>query len=168
MELCCPCNFIKIEDFYPRVPLSENVESGNILIAIAETQQKYIRPIFCPDLYEELCAQIQAETLSDANEQLLCYIRDIHVRYAFADFIFLQPVRITKESIVRKVSDESEFVDFEVIEKYSQFWRMQAQNYIKPMTDWMDDNTALNPLFDRTACSDCKDSSTSTNSFGFI
>ncbi len=167
MSNCCNCLFIKVEDFYTRVPMSENIDSQNILIAIRETQIKFIKPLFCEDLYNEICEQILNGYISDANAELLCYIKDIHVRYAFGDFLFIHPMRVTKESVVRKVSDESEFVDFSTIEKHAKYWRLQAMDYIKPMYDWMDDNIALNAAFDRSAGSDCEGHNVSDD-FGII
>jgi len=84
----------------------------------------------------------------------MCYIKDIHVRYAFADFLRIQPIRITKESVVRKVSNESEFVSFEENANLSKWWRDQASNYIRPMRKFMEDNESINPLY--KPCSDCE------------
>lgn len=151
---CCNCEFITIEDFYGRTNLSENVDATNLAIAIRETQIKYIKPLFCEALYEQLCEQVGDETLSAINAELMCYIKDIQVRYAFADFLRIQPIRITKESVVRKVSNESEFVSFEENANLAKWWRDQASNYIEPLRKFMKDNLTSNPLFDD--CSDCE------------
>lgn len=155
MPSCCPCLFIEQADFYGRVPLPTNVDDENIQIAIQESQKKWIEPLFCEGLYEELCEEIALGYFTPVNEELLCFIKDIHVRYAFADFLFLQPVRITKESIVRKVSNESEFVDFDTIQKHAQYWRLQAENYVHDMRKFLKDHRDDNPLYDN--CNDCED-----------
>lgn len=140
MSSCCPCIFIQPSDFYSIVNLSQTVEGASLDIAIRETQVKYIEPLLCEDLYDELCVQIAEDSLTELNEELLCKIKEVHVRYAFADFIFLHPLRITKESIVRKVSDESEFVSSEENAKLSQYWRMQAANYVSKLKEFLKDN----------------------------
>lgn len=156
MPNCCDCYFIEVQDFYGRTNLSENVDATNISIAIRETQIKYIKPLLCESLYDELCTQINDESLSAINAELMCYIKDIHVRYAFADFLRIQPIRITKESVVRKVTDESEFVSFEENANLAKWWRDQASNYIKPMRDFLKDNEASNALYGD--CTDCDSS----------
>lgn len=155
MPNCCDCYFIEVQDFYGRTNLSENVDATNISIAIRETQIKYIKPLLCESLYDELCTQINDESLSAINAELMCYIKDIHVRYAFADFLRIQPIRITKESVVRKVTDESEFVSFEENANLAKWWRDQASNYIRPMRKFMEDNVSSNVLYGD--CTDCSD-----------
>lgn len=154
-------------DFYGRVPMPNNVDEMNIDIAIQETQKKYIEPLFCDALFEEICEEVNLGYFTPINETLLCYIKDIHVRYAFADFLFLQPVRVTKESIVRKVSDESEFVDFDTIQKHAQYWRMQAENYVRDLTKFLKDNVDSNPLY-ANDCNTCEDINHDSEDWGFL
>ena len=154
MANCCNTNFIEISDFYGITNLSENVDATNLAIAIRETQIKYIKPLFCTELYDELVTQVDSDSLSTINAELMCYIKDIQVRYAFADFLRIQPIRITKESVVRKVTNESEFVSFEENANLAKWGRDQASNYIRPMRKFMEDNVASNALYGD--CSDCE------------
>lgn len=167
MADCCPCDFIQVGDFQGRVPMPSNVASDDIMFYVREAQIAFIKPLLCKELYEELCAQISEDDVSEANGQLLCYIRDIHVRYAFSDFLLHHPVRVTAASVVRKVADESEFVSEDYIKTIAKDWRLKAQNYVDPMYDWMKDNIDLNPLFDKGACGDCEIKS-SGSGFGII
>jgi len=165
MANCCDCTFIEIADFYPITNLSENVDERNLGIAIRETQIKWIKPLFCTELYDELCTQVDTDSLSAINAELMCYIKDIHVRYAFADFLRIQPIRITKESVVRKVSNESEFVSFEENASLAKWWREQAENYILPLRTFMQDNESSNPLF---ICTDTCDSTSEDSDWGIF
>lgn len=166
MASCCKCLFIEQADFYGRVPLPTNVDDENIQIAIQNTQKKYIEPLFCEALYEEICEEVNLGYFTPINEELLCYIKDIHVRYAFADFLFLQPVRVTKESVVRKVSNESEFVDFDTIQKHAQYWRMEAENYVKDLKNFLKDNITSNALY-ANDCHTC-DEDFDSEDWGFL
>ena len=152
---CCNCQFITQTDFYGIVPLSRNIESEDIEIAIKNTQITYINQLLCQDLFDELCQQITDEDISIANEELLCYLRKVHVCYAFGDFLFFHPVQVTKESVVRKVTDESEFVDFDTNEKQASYWRQIAKNYAREMFEWLKLNENLNPLYDQASCNNC-------------
>ena len=154
---CCKCQFIQQENFYGVVPLSRNVESQNIDIAINNTQVKYINPLLCQDLFDELCQQIEDDELTAANEALLCYLEKVHVCYAYADLLFFHSVQVTKESVVRKFTDESEFIDFDTNAKQADYWTNMARNYANEMFEWMKNNIDLNPLFDQSNCNDCED-----------
>ena len=154
---CCKCQFIQQEKFYGIVPLSRNVESQNIDIAINNTQVKYINPLLCQDLFDELCQQIEDDELTAANEALLCYLEKVHVCYAYADLLFFHSVQVTKESVVRKFTDESEFIDFDTNAKQADYWTNMARNYANEMFEWMKNNIDLNPLFDQSKCNDCED-----------
>lgn len=153
---CCKCQFIQQVDFYGVVPLSRNVESENIDIAINNTQVKYINPLLCQDLFDEICQEIEDEDISVANQALLCYLKKVHVCYAYADLLFFHSVQVTKESVVRKFTEESEFIDFDTNAKQADYWTNMARNYSNEMFEWMKLNIDLNPLFDQTKCNDCE------------
>jgi len=63
---CCGCQFITQTDFYGIVPLSRNVESEDIEIAIKNAQITYINQLLCQDLFDELCQQITDEDIRNA------------------------------------------------------------------------------------------------------
>ena len=153
---CCKCYFISLSDFVNRVPIGESIANSAMAPSIELSQIKYIKPLLCDDLYNELCEQINSDTLTDANYDLLCYVKDVHVRYAFADFIFRHPMKVTKESVVYKVSDESQFVDYTVIEKQSNQYRVDAQTYANLLIEFLKDNLATYPLWESSNCNNCK------------
>lgn len=153
---CCKCLFISASDFVGRVPDISSVDNRVLTPSIELTQIQYIKPILCEDLYDELCEQINSDTLTDANYDLLCYIKDVHVRYAFADFIYKHSVKVTKESVVRKVSDESEFVDFEVISRQANQYRLDAQTYADLLVKFLQQNESDYPLWRESDCNKCK------------
>lgn len=153
---CCKCYFISLSDFAGRVPIGDSISNTAVAPSIELSQLKYIKPLLCDDLYDELCEQINSDTLTDANYDLLCYVKDVQVRYAFADFIFRHPMRVTKESVVYKVSDESQFVDYTVIEKQSNQYRVDAQTYANLLLEFLKDNSATYPLWESSDCNHCK------------
>lgn len=152
---CCNCTIVTQSDFYGIVPLSRNVESENVEIAINNARVSYLKDLLCQELFDELCAEIEANEISQSNEELLCYLKKVWVCYAFADLMFFHPVQVTKESVVRKVTDESEFVDFATNEKQADYWRQIGKNYANDMYQWLKDNIALNPLYDQDECNGC-------------
>jgi hypothetical protein len=154
---CCNCTIITQTDFYGIVPLSKNVESENIDIAINNSRATYMNDLLCQALFDELCEQISTNTLTNSNEELLCRLKKVMVCYAFADLMFFHPVQVTKESVVRKVTEESEFVDFDTNEKQAMYWRQIGKNYANEMFSWLKLNINLNPLYNQELCNDCND-----------
>lgn len=163
MFSCCDCPFISQDDFAGRVPIDENIRSENIEIAIRETQITYIKPIMCAALYDELCQQIKDGTLSYINQELMCYIIEVHVRYAFGFFMFIHPLRVTKESIVRKAVDESEFMDDGSVKDRSMAWKRQAELWLAELKNFMKNNIESNALYDIYNCGDCKSNNNQQN-----
>jgi hypothetical protein len=148
------------------VPIgTHNIQNNQIAPSIELTQLQYIQPLLCDDLYDELCNQINNDTLTEANTALLCYIKDIHVRYAFADFIYRHPIRVTAESVVRKVSDESEFVDFLTIEKQANQYRLDAGIFESLMIKFLQDNEDTYPLWKNSDCNKCRINSRKVGGF---
>ena len=149
---CCKCQLINMSDFVSRVALPESIDGKKVNIAIQETRfiiEKYI----CDDLYNELCDQIDADDLSPLNEELLCMIKDIWVRYAYGELYSLNVMTLSKENVVRKFSEASEPVSFSEAEKMANYWRMKAENYISTMVKFLKDNEAENVLYQ--GCNNC-------------
>lgn len=152
---CCKCFFISASDFPGRVITSENVPDSYLTPSIELAQIVFIKPLLCDDLYNEICEEVELGYISAANEALLCYIRDVQVRYAFADFLMKHTTKVTKESVVRKVADESEFVPYDQIEKVAKQYRLDADNYSDIMIQFLKDNSDTYPLWSNSRCGGC-------------
>ena len=153
---CCNCSFISLSDFVGQVVIDENIPEDYITPSIQLTQLTFIKPLLCKDLYEDLCSEIESGNISQAYQDLLCKIKPVHVRYAFSDFIYKHPVKVTRESVVRKVADESEFVPFDNIRELSKQYRLDAETYAAELIQFLEDNIADYPLWESGDCNDCK------------
>lgn len=151
---CCKCLLITQEDFYKYVPLTQNVSYDSLFIAINNAQDKYINNLLCQELFDVLCAEYAAGTLNELNAQLVCLIQKAHVMFAFADFLFFHPIIVTKESVVRKFSDESEFVDFDTNEKQQRYWIAQAEIIVGQIRAFIKLHSDI-PLYSES-CTDCE------------
>lgn len=171
--MSCNCYFISVSDFAPDVPMPSDVDTDKLAGPIIDTQETFIRPLLCDDLYDELCTQVAAGTLTAANQTLLDdYIKPVHIRYAFADFLFRHPMTVTKESIVRKISTESELVDMEYINKVIEKYNSYGQTFASKLINFLKDNEDTYPLWDNCRCSeddeDCYEDNVDTNWTGFF
>lgn len=153
MSDCCNCYFLTRAQFAPEISMPENIDDARVLPSIIDTQETFIRPLLCEDLYDEICQQIKDDEVTEANEDLLCYIRATHKRYAFADFLQRQQIVVVKESIVRKVSNESEFVDTDSIANNIRLYMNHAQTYAGRLIKFLRDNADTYPLWANCRCS---------------
>lgn len=151
---CCKCILITQEDFYKYVPLTRNVLYDDLFIAINNAKDKYIDSLLCQELYDLLCAEYESDTLSTLNAELVCLIQKAWTIFAFADFLFFHPIIVTKESVVRKFSDESEFVDFDTNEKQQRYWIAQGEITVAKIRAFIKAN--INEPFYNQSCFDCE------------
>lgn len=162
----CNCTLIALEDFIGPTPMPENIDSKRVLPSVLDVQETYIRPLLCDDLYDEICEQKSAGTLTALNQTLLDdYIKPVLIRYAFGDFLKRQSITVTKESVVRKMSDESEFPDFAAVKELAKTYFDYGQTYAAKLTEYLDDNSDDYPLW--CGSDDCDDFSVS-NFSGFF
>lgn len=162
---CCNCSFISPSDFPGRVVLDQNIPNEYIEPSIQLTQLTFIKPLLCKDLYEDLCSEVNAGYISPAYQALLCYIREVHVRYAYSDFLFKHSFRTTKESIVRKVANESEFVPFADLITVAKQYKLDAQTYAGELIQFLKDNEETYPLWSSSPCNQCDQRSNNTGGF---
>ena len=151
MSSCCDCNLITQTDFFGIVDIPTNIDSVKLNIAIRETKINVKRYI-CPELWDELCQQIADEELTELNEGLLCKIKDVWIRYAYAELLENNTITLTTDGVVRKFSDESEQVSFDNATKHANKWRMFGNNYIKELKQYLSDNKDANELYMNCHC----------------
>ena len=94
-----------------------NVDDKYVAITIEDCQKMHIRPILGTALYDEIAAQILANTVTSANQALLNnYIQDALKYWILVEGIDLFIYKITNKSISKKNSDNSQPIeDLEVI-----------------------------------------------------
>ena len=151
MPNCCDCNLITQSDFFGIVDIPTNIDNVKLNIAIRETKINVKRYI-CPELWDELCQQIEDDELTALNEGLLCKIKDVWIRYAYAELLENNTITLTTDGVVRKFSDESEQVSFDNATKHANKWRMFGNNYIIELKKYLSDNKDANELYMNCHC----------------
>lgn len=163
---CCQCNFINRSDFQTfDLELPENISERKVNSAIRETRFIILKYI-CPDLWDELCEQIEDDDLTPENEGLLCLIKGIWTRYAFGELYSMNVMQLSKENVVRKFSDQSEAVSFSEAEKMANYWRFKAENFISDLLKYLKDNESENDLYKQCNICGNSDSKAGTSYWG--
>lgn len=150
-ENCCDCNLITQADFKGVVSIPANIDGEKLNISIRESKA-YVKKYICDDLWNELCQQIEDNELTTLNEILLCKLKDIWVRYAYAELLENNCIQLTTAGVVRKISDESENVSFDNASKYANKWRMYGKNYVHYLKEFLKENKDENPLYTECYC----------------
>ncbi len=151
MSNCCDCILITQSDFFGVVDIPENIDQLKLNIAIRETKVN-VKKYICSELWNELCQQIEDNELTELNEGLLCKIKAVWIRYAYAELLENNGITLTQDSVVRKFADESDPAPSEAIYKHANKWRMFGNNYVSELKKYLKDNKDANDLYMSCYC----------------
>lgn len=142
--------FLSSSKFKDITPISENVRVGDkIDTVIWEAQHRYIKPILCASLYDEITTQINDNTLSDANRTLLQdYIQPALAFYTYYLLLPYSWVKVREAGPTNSQGDNYVVVGRNDVEylrdtalSSAQEWALRAQEYI-------DDNKSDFPSYE--------------------
>lgn len=157
-----PCRtlFISQEDFKDRVELSANLLSKHIIPSIALVQDRYMKKILCLDFYNELLEQVEAETLTEANETLIDdYIKPAMVYRSYARYLGSANVFSAPSGIRKFVEENSEAATPADLALPIKQADSDALYYERELTQFLEDNKDDYPTW-RDNCSCVKKSIT--------
>lgn len=156
--MACRTLFISQEDFKDRVDLSDNVLSKYILPNIASVQDRYIKKILCKDFYDELIEQVDADTLTSANETLVDdYIKPAMVFRAYARYIATANIYNTASGFRKFREDNSDIAENSDMTALLSQAESDAMYYEKELYDYLENNEDDYPTYrDNCKCSKTK------------
>jgi len=127
--------------------LTKHISAESILPHIDESQDLIIRPLLRDDLYNELCTQIDSDTLTEANTALLAHVQQCHIYHAFARYVRWGNLQSTPTGIKKKHSDESEFPSGSEVSNLHATAKQDAEIYETRLLEYLNDNSANYPLW---------------------
>lgn len=129
-------------------PLDDNIDSKLIRTAIREAQDIYIRDLIGSGVYNQLCEQIIASTVSADNETLLKqYIQPCmkyYVLYESAQTLSFQAVN---KGIVTRSSEWQQPAEITAITELMNKWKDRGEYYAQRLKDYLCENHAIYPLY---------------------
>jgi len=126
------------------VPISKNVTIENSVDAtLWEAQKRFIKPILCDEYYDELIEQINTDTLTVDNRNLLeNYVQDCHAWYTYYILLPFIWVKVRDAGTVNQVGDNYSTVSREDVKyltrnalEYAQSAAIRLKKELETNTD---------------------------------
>jgi len=156
--------FITDADFYEVVPVSKNTDvTASILQMILQSQENYILPIICYDMYDELQLEINTNTVTADNLTLLSYIKQPLAWFTLYEAYPFIWSKAREMGVVKQKNDSVEAVELSDITYLRGQAYKNAQKGIEKLTRYICNNRALYPLIKVITCNSCGVCSTSCN-----
>lgn len=128
--------------------LENNVDDKLISQTILMVQDIQLQQILGSDLYNEICTQINASTLSVANQTLLDeYIRDFIINATISEGAIVFNYRFSNKGVVTQNSENQQPVTQRELELIEQKWGRMAEFYAKRLSGYLTQNSASYPLW---------------------
>ena|SRR5689334_12177482 len=140
--------FVSEEYLKENTPLDSNVDPKVLRMAMREAQEVFIRDIIGSGLYNELCDQINADTLSTDNENLLVsYIRPCQKYYILYDSAHALSFQLVNKGVVTRNSDFQQPADIQAITTLMNSWKDKAEYYAQRIREFLLENITTYPLY---------------------
>jgi hypothetical protein len=149
--------FINEQQLKDIAPISTNVTiTSPTKQMILDAQRKYIYPIICQDMYEQLQLEIETNTVTAANLALLTNIKYCLAYYALYMALPFYKLRVREQGPGNQTGDNMVNADLEEfkylrqqITQSAEIWQINLQNFIE-------DNSVDYPLISSCGCAKCK------------
>lgn len=147
---------ITIDDFKRKADLSANIHTDKIKAQIGPTQEMFVLKILCQELYDELIEEFAASDLSEANTDLLPYVKDFLIYKTYSRYTVTANVSSTAAGFVSHKDDISEIANPDQMkairmqaESDANFYQDRLVNFLKKNEDtytlWRDSQCNCNP-----------------------
>lgn len=156
--------FITDADFYSVAPVSQNTDvTASILQMILQSQENYILPIICNDMYDELQLQINTNTLTVDNIDLLSYIKSPLAWFTLYEAYPFIWAKAREMGVVKQKNDSVEAVDLTDVTYLRGQAYKNAKKGVERLVNYICNNKALYPLIKVISCNSCGTCSTGCN-----
>lgn len=144
---------ITIEDFKNRASISPNILTETFKQSAGKEQQKYAKKILCKALYEEILEQIDADTLTPANEELVDdYLKDYLVYKIYADYVITANFLATPSGFRIQTDQTSTVVTDEQMSTITSKAKEDANYFQDELVNFLTCNSTNYPLWASSRC----------------
>lgn len=128
--------------------LENNVDDKLISQTILMVQDIQLQQILGSDLYNEICTQINASSITAANLTLLNeYIRDFIINATIAEGAIVFNYRFSNKGVVTQNSENQNPVSQRELDLIEQKWGRMAEFYAKRLNGYLTENSFTYPLW---------------------
>lgn len=140
--------FLTPEYLKENSPIDENVDENLLKTAMKDAQELYIKDLIGSGLYDALCTQIDAATVTAANATLLqTYIAPCLVNYIMYESAEMVSYQFLNKGISTRNSDNSNTADINQITTLMNRWKDKAEAYGNKLQAFLFANPSDYPLF---------------------
>lgn len=128
--------------------IDENIDAKLIQNAIREAEDMHIHPILGTALFNELKTQINAGSVSSANDTLLAdYIKWSLIYWTMYEGVDIFTYKIRNKGIYKQTSENSTPIDLEETKRLMDNFLNKAEWYSQRLTNYLLENQATFPLY---------------------
>lgn len=128
--------------------VNDNADMKVITPIIFAVQDFKIHPLLGSDLFDEICGQIDSNTVTAANQMLLNnYVLPCLVMYTLCDISPAMKYRYMNKGVMVKNSENSSAADLQEIGFMMDFWKNKAEEYAERATKFLCKNSTTYPLY---------------------
>jgi hypothetical protein len=140
--------FMTEEYLKENTPIDDNMDAKLLKTAMREAQDIYIRDLIGSGIYDELCTQITAGTVTADNSTLLKqYIQPCLKYFVLYESAQTMSFQLVNKGIVTRNSEWQSPADINSITALMTKWRDKGEYYAKRLQDYLCEYHATYPLF---------------------
>lgn len=140
--------FITEKYLKENTPLDDNIDSKLLATAMREGQDIYIRDIIGSGVYDELCDQVNADTVTADNSILIKqYIQPCLKYYVLYESAHTLSFQLVNKGVITRNSEFSQQADINAVSELMNKWKDRAQYYGERLQRFLCANTTLYPLY---------------------
>jgi len=150
--------------------INDNTDSKILQPILLLVQDKYLHTILGTDLFNDIAAEIEAESVSASNQTLLDnYVLPLVLWYTLFESTPAFKYRYMNKGVMVKNSENSSAADLSEIKFLMDKWEANAKMYAERTTNFLDANTTTYPLYcSNTDCDDIKPNKTNYRTSIFL
>jgi hypothetical protein len=160
--------FITKEDMQDwAAEVSDNLDEKYWQPAAKSVQESKIRMRLGSPLYDQLYEQVKNNTVTPDNQKLLEKIKQPEIYYTLSLAVYNVQYRIEGSAILTNTPEGTEVTDKEIIDARSQSYNQQGIDAAEVLTQFLNDNHELYPLYPFQDCRQKAKESVGDLDFGF-
>jgi len=149
--------FINEQQLKDIAPISTNVTiTSPTKQMILDGQRKYIYPIICQDMYEQLQLEIETNTVTVVNQTLLTNIKYCLAYYTLYMALPFYKIRVREQGPGNQTGDNMINADLEEFKYLRQQVTQSAEIWEINLRNFIEDNKVDYPLIESCGCAKCK------------
>jgi hypothetical protein len=140
--------FISLSVLKDNSVINENVDSKLLLPTLIMVQDVYLKGVIGKELYQELCTEIDAESVSTDNVTLIeDYIQPYLINKLVSECVIDTNYKIRNKALMVSSSDNAQPLDATGMTIIQQKYRNIAESYKNNLIEFLQDNRLTYPLF---------------------